>query len=64
MDTFKILIKMLKTHEMYRPTNVLLQQKIIIFILFQDAAKQCKAYMARDPDNINFTVIALAANDS
>ena len=29
----------------------------------QDAAKQCKAYMDRDPVNINFTMIALAASD-
>jgi len=29
----------------------------------RDAAKQCKSYMERDPDNINFTMIALAAAD-
>jgi len=29
----------------------------------KDAAKQCKAYMERDPDNINFTIVALAANN-
>jgi len=29
----------------------------------KDAAKQCKSYMERDPDNINFTMIALAAAD-
>jgi len=29
----------------------------------KDAAKLCRSYMERDPENINFTVIALAAND-
>lgn len=28
-----------------------------------DAAKICKEYMARDPKNLRFTVLALAAND-
>ena len=25
----------------------------------KDAAKECKTYMAKDPENINFTVLAL-----
>jgi hypothetical protein len=36
---------------------------LIVFILFQDAALVCKDYMARDPDNLLFTVVALAANN-
>ena len=28
-----------------------------------DVAKQCKSYMEWDPDNINFTMITLAAAD-
>lgn len=35
----------------------------MMVLLFQDAALQCKAYMERDPDNINFTIVALAASD-
>ena len=38
-------------------------KKLFILFTLQDAAKQCKAYMDRDPDNINFTMIALAASD-
>lgn len=26
----------------------------------QDAANECKRYMERDPENINFTVLALS----
>lgn len=32
--------------------------------LLQDAAVVCKQYMSRDPDNVNFTVVALAATDT
>lgn len=31
--------------------------------LLEDAAKVCKEFMARDPDELRFTVIALAASD-
>lgn len=30
----------------------------------EDAAKVCKDYIARDSDDINFTVMALAANEN
>lgn len=30
----------------------------------KDAAKECQEYMKRDPDNLNFVIVALAATDN
>ena len=35
--------------------------RCLIMILFQDTAVVVKKFMARDPENLNFTVVALAA---
>ena len=34
---------------------------ITFFLSLQDAAKVCQGFMARDPSELHFTVVALAA---
>ena len=35
-----------------------------VLLLLQDAAKVVRRYMENDPENMNFTLLALSANES
>lgn len=46
-----------------RKPNVIKHGSTAPETLLQDAARVCKEYIARNPDEVRFTVIALAANE-